>query len=51
MACRQFIGLNGCYLKNKYGGMSLIVVGRDHNDQYLPIAFGVVENKTKDSWN
>jgi hypothetical protein len=28
----------------------LIVVGRDPNDQYFPLAFGVVENETKESW-
>ncbi|GAU15822.1 hypothetical protein TSUD_236380 [Trifolium subterraneum] len=25
-------------------------LGRDANDQYYPLAFGVVENETKDSW-
>jgi len=28
----------------------LIVVGRDPNDQYMPIAFVVVETKTKETW-
>ena len=32
-ACRPFIGLDGCHLKNKYGGILLIVVGRDPNDE------------------
>lgn len=27
----------------------MIVVGRDLNDQYLPLAFVVVENEIKDS--
>ena len=26
-------------------------VGRDPNDQYFPLAFGVVETETKDSWS
>lgn len=51
LACRPFICLDGCHLKNKYGGILLIVVGRGPNDQYLPIAFGVVENETNDSWS
>lgn len=38
-------------MKNKYGGILLIVVGRNPNHQYFPIAFGVVENVTKDSWS
>ena len=31
-ACRPFIGLDGCHLKNQYEGILLIVVGRDPND-------------------
>lgn len=49
VACRPFIGLNGYHLKNKYGRIFFIVVGRDANDQYLPIAFGVVDNETRAS--
>ena len=51
VGCRPFIGLDGCHLKNKYGGILLIVVSRDVNDQYLPLTFGVVENETKDTWS
>ncbi|KAH1261690.1 hypothetical protein GmHk_02G004497 [Glycine max] len=49
-ACRPIIALDKCHLKNKFGGQLLIVVGRDPNDQYLPIAFVAVENETKDTW-
>ena len=28
----------------------LIAVARDPNDQYYPLAFGVVETETKESW-
>lgn len=49
-ACRPFIGVDGCHLKTQYGGILLIAVGRDPNDQYFPLAFGVVEMETKDSW-
>lgn len=45
----QFIGLNECYLKIKYGGILLVDVGRDPYDQYLSIDFIVIENATKDS--
>ncbi|RDY11272.1 hypothetical protein CR513_04098, partial [Mucuna pruriens] len=48
--CRPFIGVDGCHLKTKYGDQMLIVVGRDANDQYFPLAFVVVETKTKESW-
>ncbi|RHN45490.1 putative MULE transposase domain-containing protein [Medicago truncatula] len=50
-ACRPFIGVDGCHLKTKYGGQLLVAVGRDPNDQYFPLAFGVVETETKDSWS
>jgi hypothetical protein len=33
-----------------YGGILLVAVGRDANDQYYPLAFGVVENETNDAW-
>ncbi|XP_058767340.1 uncharacterized protein LOC131641032 [Vicia villosa] len=48
--CRPFIGVDGCHFKTKYGGQLLIAVGRDPNDQYFPLAFGVVETETKESW-
>ncbi|XP_058756260.1 uncharacterized protein LOC131629496 [Vicia villosa] len=50
-SCRPFIGLDGCHLKNKYGGILLVAVGRDPNDQYLPLAFGVVETESKETWS
>ncbi|XP_039683818.1 uncharacterized protein [Medicago truncatula] len=48
--CRPFIGVDGCHLKTMYGGILLVTVGRDANDQYYPLAFGVVENETNDAW-
>ena len=48
--CRPFIGLNACHLKNKSGGQLIIAVCRDPNDEYFPLAYAVVEAKTKDSW-
>jgi len=48
--CRPFIGVDGCHLKTQYGGILLVAVGRDANDQYYPLAFGVVENETNDAW-
>lgn len=29
---RPLFSLDGCHLRNKYGGILLIVVGRDPND-------------------
>jgi len=48
--CRPFIGVDGCHLKTQYGGQLLIAVGRDANDQYYPLAFGIVEVENKKSW-
>lgn len=41
--CRPLIGLDGCHLKHKYGGILPIVVERDPNDLYLSSAFAVIE--------
>lgn len=49
--CRPFMRLDECNLKNKYRRILLIVFGGDPNDQYLPIAFGFVEMKSKYLWS
>ncbi|RYQ81129.1 hypothetical protein Ahy_Scaffold1g107135 [Arachis hypogaea] len=49
--CRDFIGLDGCFLKTPQGGQLLTAIGWDPNDQMLPIAYAVVEAETKDSWS
>jgi len=43
------IGVDGCHLKNKYGGIFLAAIATDPNDQYLPLAFVVVESENKES--
>ncbi|XP_028788237.1 uncharacterized protein LOC114744204 [Neltuma alba] len=48
--CRPIIGLDGCFLKGPYGGILLVAVGRDGNDQYFPLAWVVVEGENRDSW-
>jgi len=48
--CRPLIGVDGCHLKNSYGGQLLVAIGRDPNDQYLPLASVVVENECKETW-
>ena len=50
ISCYPFIGLDGCFLKHKYRGELLTVVGRDTNDQMVPIACVVVEVENKDKW-
>jgi len=48
--CRKIIGLDGCFLNGPYGGMLLVAIGMDPNDQILSIAFAVVEGETKEFW-
>ncbi|XP_017431909.1 uncharacterized protein LOC108339281 [Vigna angularis] len=50
VSCRPIIGLDGYFLKGKYGGELLIVVARDGNEQMCPLAYAVVEVENKDSW-
>ena len=51
ISCRPLIGLDGCFLKGRYGGQLLTAVGKDGNNQMMPIAFAIVEAETKDSWD
>ncbi|TXG51428.1 hypothetical protein EZV62_023952 [Acer yangbiense] len=48
--CRPFIGIDGCYLKNRYGGMLLSAVGIDANCGIFPIVVCICEGETSESW-
>lgn len=48
--CIPFVGVDGCYLKITYGVHLLIAMGRDPNDQYISLAFKVVEIETNEIW-
>ena len=48
--CRPIIGLDGCHLKERFGGQILSAIARDANDNIFPVAFAVVEQENKDSW-
>lgn len=48
--CRPLICLDGCHIKTKFGGHILVAVGIDPNDRIFPIAMGIVEVETKQSW-
>ncbi|XP_039138992.1 uncharacterized protein LOC120276335 [Dioscorea cayenensis subsp. rotundata] len=47
--CRRLIGVDGCFLKGLMGQL-FVAVGRDGNNQMLPISWAVVEKETSDSW-
>ncbi|XP_038701798.1 uncharacterized protein LOC119998517 [Tripterygium wilfordii] len=48
--CRPIIGIDGCFLKGVYGGQLLTVVGRDPNDQMLPIAYAIINRENRENW-
>jgi len=45
ISCRPIIALDGCFLKGFYGGELLTTVGKDPNDQMLPLV------ECKESWS
>ena len=49
--CRRIIGVDGCFLKGICKGEILSAIGRDANNQMLPIAWAVVRIENKDTWN
>ncbi|WVY90028.1 hypothetical protein V8G54_035542 [Vigna mungo] len=50
VSCRPIIGLNGAFLKGKYGGELLTAIARDANDHMLPLAYAIVEVENKETW-
>jgi len=50
-SCRPIVGFDGCFLKGYYGEQLLTAIGRDPNDQMMPIAYDVVEGETKETWS
>ncbi|KAK9178548.1 hypothetical protein WN943_027740 [Citrus x changshan-huyou] len=48
--CRPYIGLDGCHLKSKYGGVLLAAVGMDANNGMVPLALAVCEIENTETW-
>ncbi|KAK4390961.1 hypothetical protein Sango_2159400 [Sesamum angolense] len=44
------IGVDGCHLKGHHGGILLIVVSIDPNNNLYPLAYAVVSGETRESW-
>ena len=42
--------MDGCHIKTKYGGQLFTAVGIDGNDSIYPIAWGVTEVESTNSW-
>ncbi|GAU35429.1 hypothetical protein TSUD_375190 [Trifolium subterraneum] len=49
-AKRPLIGLDACFLKGDHGGQLMAAVGKDGNNQMIPIVYAVVDAETRDSW-
>ena len=49
--CRECIGLDGCFLKGVCKGQLLVAVGKDGNNQMLPLAWAVVEKENTNTWS
>ena len=47
--CRPIIGLDGCYLEERFRGQILAATTRDANNNIFPVAFTLVEQENKDS--
>lgn len=50
VSCRLIIGLDGYFLKGKYKGDLLTLVGWDPSDQILPLAYAIIEVENKEKW-
>ncbi|KAH9746490.1 SWIM-type domain-containing protein [Citrus sinensis] len=48
--CRPYIGLDGCHLKSKYGGVLLAAVSMDANNGMVPLAIAVCEIENTETW-
>ena len=49
--CRPFIGLDGCHLRGRYGGVLLCVVSLDANSSLFHIVVSICEGEILDSWS
>ncbi|GJW41367.1 mutator type transposase [Tanacetum coccineum] len=47
---RQLLGLDGAFMKGNYPGQLLTAVSVDANNGIYPVAYGIVESESKESW-
>ncbi|KAL4574492.1 hypothetical protein LXL04_021324 [Taraxacum kok-saghyz] len=48
--CRDFLRLDGTFMKGPYPGQILTAVGLDSNNGIYPLAYAVVESENTNSW-
>ncbi|XP_027184204.1 uncharacterized protein LOC113782512 [Coffea eugenioides] len=50
ICCRPFVGFDGCFLKEPFGGVLMTAVALDANNNVFPILFAIAECENKDTW-
>jgi hypothetical protein len=50
LLCRPVLCIKGIPLRGKYQGVLLTALALDANDNYLPVAFAVIEGESKECW-
>ncbi|KAL6657088.1 hypothetical protein ACP70R_004868 [Stipagrostis hirtigluma subsp. patula] len=50
VSCRPVLCIKGTPLSGKYQGVLLTALALDANDNYIPVAFAVIEGESKESW-
>lgn len=48
--CRPLLFIDGTHLLGKYGGTTLGATGKDGNNRFFHVVFGIVDNKTDANW-
>ena len=48
--CRPLIGLDGCFLKGKFGGVCLAACALDGNNGMFPIGIYICNQESKETW-
>ncbi|KAL0295124.1 UNVERIFIED_CONTAM: hypothetical protein Sradi_6850900 [Sesamum radiatum] len=49
--CRPLIFVDGCHLKEPYGGLLLSAVAIDTNNNFFPVCYAVVWQENRDTWD
>ncbi|KAF6154166.1 hypothetical protein GIB67_016418 [Kingdonia uniflora] len=49
--CRPVLGLDGCFLKGKYGGVCLSLIGLDGNNTLFLVAIYLCRSECYNTWN
>ena len=48
--CKPLVQVDGTFLTDKYHGTLLTAIGQDDSRNNFPLAFAIVESKTREAW-